>query len=78
MTTHLNYLLARERIADFTRSAQRERLAQSGDSDRLRSRRRALIARLLVRRRILVAEPGLRERFTRAPTTRCGEDGFRP
>jgi len=64
MTPHLNYLLARERIADFSRSAERARLAQSGGSSQLAARRRGLIGRLPVPRRIRVAEPELRRRFT--------------
>ena len=77
MTPHLIYLLAQERIADFTRSAERARLARSGDSSQLASRRRGLIACLLVPRPLRVAEPGLRRRFTRAPTASCGEEGVR-
>jgi hypothetical protein len=50
MTTQLTYLVAQQKVADLTRSAERARLAESVRPSKSASRRRR-IARLLISRR---------------------------
>jgi hypothetical protein len=76
MTTHLNYVLARERSADLRHAADRAPIAQGGESSRLASRRRRLIARFHFPRRQRVIEPELRPRFTQAAPKNFTEDGL--
>ena len=74
MNAQLHYLLDRQKQADLTRSAERARLAQGARAIESSSRRGGFIARLLLRRRLLVTGTA-----TGAPATlACAAAGVEP
>jgi len=62
MTSHLNYLVAQERRADFVRDAERERLARSARQGSSSAPRVGVIARLRLHRRARAARVAAQER----------------